>query len=510
MNNNVNNTSDIFNIKNIVKKTIILTLCFLLTIRCSYGQQNPDYFAKYHNYIYAAAVVGGAIYLIVKSKKNKSINPKTNSHSHSHSKKSNDAPSKKQNRENIKRYKTQVQELANETNTENDMQDKIITIQNLYEYAGNYDPSFNEKVSKYKAQFDGIKIKYSTLIYQKYFPDYDKERKLFKANLSSNKISDAKNNILKFNELKSELCWYKNENLEISNEIEIFNQAIEVYNKFQTKLSSIQNLIKSGTLNYPDNDILELTNLMHQLQSITKLSITLMESQIDEIMQPQIDEINCQYHKNLYSSLINKSEIILNQVVSINNIDEFNSSVNDFTSLIENVQEVNCVGNDKYKILKNSVVTKRNFENEKIEKEKELENEKILKEKEIASKKLKEEKPLEITNIMMYPNEIGVPVAIIMVTNNTDETIVAVDAEIRCYDAMGRKMNYFLSDSNLGLATFHENLYPEEEGSLTVTLNSNWEVQVIDVKIIRVRYENGKIVKLKKTIGYKYNSSNDN
>lgn len=465
-----------------MRKVIILIICFQVLFDFTRGQvptqSTNNFFDKPTNYLYPAILAGAAIYYIVKYTKNHHGSYKASS-----------------NNENAKLFKKQVRSLSKLINNNNfsvdstSIQKMIEDIQELYETSFEKDKTFYSQVKNAELSFANLKSKYANYIYDTYYPGYSKAKESFYTNIKSD-INSAKINLATLLQLKQKLCWNKYENTGIIAEVNECSLIISTYDNFQTKLAIVQKQIIDSNTTYPDFN--ELYKLMNKWNSLTKLS--------SSKMQLQIDEQDCQYHKILYAVLYSKSESILNQLVTSDELLAFNESIESFYSIYKNVNSKNCVGINKFYSLKNIVASKDSLENKKIADE-------VIKVNKETYKKIRLEKPLEIQNIILIPNEIGVPVGYILVKNNTDETITAIDAWISCYDAMGRSVNYFLSSSNTELYTFKTNLPSTEINPLIITFNLNDEVQSIDVKITSVRYEDGTIVKLKNPIKYIPNTS---
>ena len=108
-------------------------------------------------------------------------------------------------------------------------------------------------------------------------------------------------------------------------------------------------------------------------------------------------------------------------------------------------------------------------------------------------------KILEIANI---PNEIGVMQSLITIQNNTKKTIIAIGAEVKCYDVWGKPATFLYTKSNTRYYNYATQGFPDEMFTVSNYYHTNPSMRSIKIKINKLRYEDGTIVTLKKPIEY--------
>jgi hypothetical protein len=341
-----------------MKKLIILILCFSFTIKGTFGQTpNNNFFNQNQNYIYSALVIGGIFaYLAISKHKENNVTPSINK-----------ASIRKSDKESIKIYKQKVNELSEVFNSNNLLRDSSIiksSFTNIhYLYSSSYDDLFNKKTAKYKTIFDNLKSKYSSFIYNTYFPEYTKEKIKFDSILPVNPII-AKDNLKKINQLKYQLCWETwepNDNINIAGEVDKLNETISIYEQYQINLNEIKKQINNKPLEnlvYPDFD--KVSSLISKWQSYTNFSV--------HSMLTQMNDLKCQYYKNLYVNITAEANKLFNTNVDIYTLNKFNNSVEYITYRIKEVNVESCVSLDSFNILLKKVNSKSEIENNKIKK----------------------------------------------------------------------------------------------------------------------------------------------
>jgi len=395
---------------------------------------------------------------------------------------------------NAKLYKDKVKNVSKLMKSDDDIiqnyiliKSHLVDIQNLYYSSINKYPSFIGKVRKSSTQFDELKLKFSDYTNKTYYPAYEDEKARFNLNIAANNITDAKINLNNLYDIKSKLCWIKNENNKISVEVDDYASAIKSYEQFYSTLDLIKDQISKDYYVLQSKNFNELTSLMNQWYSITKLNTT--------TMQNQIIETKCDFNKLLFKKL----NIVADEIVSLPlNNSELSSKIENFTSLYDVSYNTFCIDSLNFSKIKEKVLIK----SELLEQEKIKEQVKIEKEEKLALEKIKTEEPVEINDVIRAENYIGVPEVIIVLENKTDEEIIALDVDLYFYDAMGRAVNNLYENTNKSRYVLPCQLLPYDSFGVTATIYENYNHRYVVPKIIRVKYESGKIVTLKKPITY--------
>jgi len=393
------------------------------------------------------------------------------------------------NRELVKLYKTQVKELNAMMKTKNEISTnknaiklKLKTIKDLYGFASFVD-SFVKNVSKYKGIYDECRIKYSTYIYELYYPLYKREKSDFNVNLKSD-ILEAKNNLQKLNEIKTEICWDITENQDIADEIERFNQIIRMYDEFQSLIVTTNDSIKTNVTIFSLTKFSLLTDMMNLWQLISEQSTTKMQS--------QISELKCQYHELLLKTLKTEWKQIETQSITLKDVDYFNSMIGEFISLSDNIEKKNCVGYEKFMELHNKAALKKKTVNEYAEKE-------ILKQ-ELAVAKEREEylkyNPVSFYEAALYYDAIGAPNLRISLCNNTNTTVDAFKASIYSYNRFDEPVNNFLYKTHKAKIINQPNppIRQDECGGWLTSYALYFQESAAKVKVVltEIHFTNGK------------------
>lgn len=395
---------------------------------------------------------------------------------------------------NAKLFKNQVNNVSKLMKSDDDIfqnytiiRSHLIDIQNLFNSSINNYPSFFKKVNKSSSRFNELKLKFSGYTNKTFFPSYEDEKAKFNLNIASNNISEAKINLTNLNNIKSNLCWINNENNKISIEVNEFTTAINSYEQFYSILDSIKYQISKENHVLPNKNFNELTSLMNQWSSITKLQPT--------SMQKEINETKCDFNKLLFKKL----NIVAYEIVStpLNN-SEIESKIKNFNSLYDVSYNTFCADSLNFSKIKAKVLIKSDL----LEQEYIKEQEKIVKEEELALEIIKTQEPVEITDVIRAANPIGVPEVIIVLVNKTDEEIIALDVDLYFYDAMGRAVNNIYENTNKSRYVLPCQLMPYDSFGVAATIYENYSHHLVVPKIIRVKYASGKIVTLKKPITY--------
>jgi hypothetical protein len=393
------------------------------------------------------------------------------------------------NRELVKLYESQVKELNAMMKTESEISNskdaiklKMKTIENLYEFASFVD-SFVKKVSKYKIIYDECRIKFSTYIYDSYYPLFKREESDFNANLKSD-ILAAKNNLQKLNEIKTEICWDKTQYQDIADEIERFNQIIRIYEEFQSLIVSTNDSIKINVKTFSLTKFSLLTDKMNLWQIKSNQSITKMQS--------QISELKCQYHELLFETLNSEWTQIEKQTFTIEDVDYFNSLMGEFISLSDKIEKENCVGQEKFKTLHDKAALKQKTVNVYLEKE--IRKQKLAEEKEQAE--YLKNNPVSFYEAALFYDVIGTPNLRVSLCNNTNTTVDAFKARVSCYNRFDEPVNNIFYNSNKGAIINQPNppIRPDECGGWLTAYALYFQEETAKVKVVltEIHFTNGK------------------